>query len=408
MDDAVRKYRYRRALRMRSRFDSEDDGRWVTTKQNHRVHINEEGTPDKGNPHVIDAMAPAKKASGTKRPKKTEEAVKKAIGAYTTPGRVKQALTKAGYKFEDLDIHGVLGITGEFEIKATGGSIFVKTKKTGVPEIWFKKQTEKPKPKAKYLPKPKKTKPKKKVGEGKSYADRIAERAKLDKEETLKRLPNYSSCKNASDVADRLSCFGYFKSGQRAIDFGNMSKKTAVSTAKAFEDFLKKNPCMIGNIDRVTIVDDRTAGTRTAYSLWGNHIGLNAKYYEDEKVLKENHDLAERTRLHPPNLPVTSTIYHELTHQLDHYMTEKLYDQIEGYVPRCFSTLVMEEVCKKLKINEGKCKADVSLYALTGGDPYYHKEWLAEAYSEFLCSPSPRPIAKEVGRIVKKYMKLVS
>lgn len=31
MDDAVRRYKHRRALRMRSRFDSEDDGRWVTT-----------------------------------------------------------------------------------------------------------------------------------------------------------------------------------------------------------------------------------------------------------------------------------------------------------------------------------------------------------------------------------------
>ena len=54
MDDAVRNYKYRRATRLRSRYDSDDGGKWVTTKKKHRVHLNEEGMPDKGNPHVID------------------------------------------------------------------------------------------------------------------------------------------------------------------------------------------------------------------------------------------------------------------------------------------------------------------------------------------------------------------
>lgn len=33
-----------------------DDGEWITTENNHRVHLNENGVPDKGNPHVLEAM----------------------------------------------------------------------------------------------------------------------------------------------------------------------------------------------------------------------------------------------------------------------------------------------------------------------------------------------------------------
>lgn len=35
---------------------ADDEGRWITTENNHKVHLNEEGEPDKGNPHVIEKM----------------------------------------------------------------------------------------------------------------------------------------------------------------------------------------------------------------------------------------------------------------------------------------------------------------------------------------------------------------
>ena len=41
----------------RSDADGDDEeGQWITTENNHHVHLNEEGEPDKGNPHVIQAM----------------------------------------------------------------------------------------------------------------------------------------------------------------------------------------------------------------------------------------------------------------------------------------------------------------------------------------------------------------
>ena len=47
-------FKERRQKRLDARADEE--GRWVTTEEKHKIHINEEGVPDKGNPHVIATM----------------------------------------------------------------------------------------------------------------------------------------------------------------------------------------------------------------------------------------------------------------------------------------------------------------------------------------------------------------
>lgn len=51
-----------------ARADAADDdkGRWITTENGHHIHLNEEGKPDKGNPHVIEAMTAEKTSKGHK------------------------------------------------------------------------------------------------------------------------------------------------------------------------------------------------------------------------------------------------------------------------------------------------------------------------------------------------------
>lgn len=51
-----------------SREDDEDEtGEWVTTEDNHKIHLNENGEPDKGNPHVIAVMTGGKGGSGSRK-----------------------------------------------------------------------------------------------------------------------------------------------------------------------------------------------------------------------------------------------------------------------------------------------------------------------------------------------------
>ena len=62
---------------MSSRVDAGDDkGHWITTKNHHKVHLNEEGEPDMGNPNVIEAMTSSEEKG----------AVKGAGAAYKTAG----------------------------------------------------------------------------------------------------------------------------------------------------------------------------------------------------------------------------------------------------------------------------------------------------------------------------------
>ena len=61
--DSVDEFRKRRQSRNDAK---EDGGRWITTENGHRVHLNEEGEPDKGNPNVLNVMNDAPKKSATK------------------------------------------------------------------------------------------------------------------------------------------------------------------------------------------------------------------------------------------------------------------------------------------------------------------------------------------------------
>ena len=71
----------RRELRKKEseRMDSSDEGRWITTKTNHKVHLNENGEPDMGNPYVIEKMAggePEKLAYAKKKYRSIEPKLK--------------------------------------------------------------------------------------------------------------------------------------------------------------------------------------------------------------------------------------------------------------------------------------------------------------------------------------------
>lgn len=59
MKDKIAEYKERRAARILARLDAKndtDEGRWVTTENDNRIHLNKNGVPDKGNPFVLAAM----------------------------------------------------------------------------------------------------------------------------------------------------------------------------------------------------------------------------------------------------------------------------------------------------------------------------------------------------------------
>lgn len=100
--DAVKAYKRRREQRIKTRMDADEDGRWVTTEKKHKVHFNESGEPDKGNPHVISAM---KDTTGEKEVTVGGETRKVSGKVYNA---VKSAKWGGGERFGDL----VLNVPG--------------------------------------------------------------------------------------------------------------------------------------------------------------------------------------------------------------------------------------------------------------------------------------------------------
>ena len=56
MKQTIKEFRKRRYERLLNRLDAEDKGSWITTENGHKVHLNEEGVPDKGNPKIVEVM----------------------------------------------------------------------------------------------------------------------------------------------------------------------------------------------------------------------------------------------------------------------------------------------------------------------------------------------------------------
>lgn len=67
MKDKVSEFKKRRMMRLLKRMDAvENEGRWVTTENDNRIHLNKNGVPDKGNPYVIAAMTGKKPKLSTR------------------------------------------------------------------------------------------------------------------------------------------------------------------------------------------------------------------------------------------------------------------------------------------------------------------------------------------------------
>ena len=231
-------------------------------------------------------------------------------------------------------------------------------------------------------------------------------RASLEKEREIyaqaikSKFPTYRDCKTTEDVVDRMDCEGYFKENQQpwlsALPLGG-----AIRVAEEVDSFFAKNPLMKGKLGAVRV--GKLSGH--VYGQAGGYVYLNEFWYGDREKFEESYNHSTDIGFHPAGTTYRSVTTHEYTHLMDTYLSKELGLGTDGYgKQKMFSTVVFTEVRKNLKMSAEECKKAVSLYAFknkSGGA----KEFLAEAYAEFLDSPSPRPVAAEVGKVVQRYMK---
>lgn len=221
-------------------------------------------------------------------------------------------------------------------------------------------------------------------------------RGKMDsiKDKVNSRFPSYSDCETVEDVEMKANCNGMFRD---MCDF--KGKKVDANSLKAsvgkLDSMMRTYPKLKGKLGAF---DFEETGKRTyASSMFRGGVSLNPDYFGDENKLRESLHNDILKGFHPPRVGIESVMVHEYGHQIDDLLSQKSGD---------FSRKLIKEVKKKLKFkNLEEVCGSVSEYAKTGISSHPeapYKEFLAEAWSEYLCSDNPREVAVTVGRMVEE------
>jgi len=266
----------------------------------------------------------------------------------------------------------------------------------------------------------------------KRYEESRTEEAKKKNEEAKERYyealkvarPTYDDCQDKQEVVDRLKANKYFKNNEDvAVDIIGFEEAKAL--AKNLDGFFEKVPQMIGRVGAVSVYG--LPNDVYGQSDWAG-VQLASKYFRDLRKFKMEYDDSERIGFHPKGTTWESVVFHEYTHQIDNVMSKKGWSFSKAVTDEAIETLKksgsklfdgVEESAKKSKYKwmtqeelikdaeRMRVKTAVSEYAFKwkGEEWEDDSEFLAEAYSEYLTSKSPREVATVVGKIVDRYIK---
>lgn len=120
MRSSVERFKRRRMQRLLERASraDEDDGRWVTSEEGHKIHLNENGVVDKANPFVLATMG---KPKDVKMPKKSVKLRENKPFNLTASNR--EDLGKALVSRKDKNV--VFG--GFYKVEQSGGTFQTAT-----------------------------------------------------------------------------------------------------------------------------------------------------------------------------------------------------------------------------------------------------------------------------------------
>jgi SPP1 gp7 family putative phage head morphogenesis protein len=129
-------------------------------------------------------------------------------------------------------------------------------------------------------------------------------------------------------------------------------------------------------------------------------VSFNPKIYNNRKDLYESYERDLSYKFHPENTDASSIVTHELGHIFEYWLRSK------GYTTKptqkdwgSYAKQIRKDALKATGIKVKDIGDNLSNYGKTNPS-----EFFAEAFSEWLDSPSPRPIAKAVGVEVTRLM----
>jgi len=176
---------------------------------------------------------------------------------------------------------------------------------------------------------------------------------------------------------------------QATLDYEQRLGARIAITKKMYPEL---DPATIERLAAYGLVKAKVPGNTFAWSwrpLNNAGIGINMKWGKDVEglnvALKRNVD----TKFHPVGCDtIKSMIDHEFGHALDDLYKFRDMDEI---------ATAYKDLCS---MGNDKAKELLSLYAMSN-----RKEFIAEAWSEYLNNPKPRSMAKKIGGIIERIIK---
>lgn len=177
-----------------------------------------------------------------------------------------------------------------------------------------------------------------------------------------------------------------------------------------FPEFFKIDCIGIDRENLVKTYSDKDERTVLAYCAAQKDGFSNIMFCK--KPFENWNDLDRRMRngsgYHPAGVGADSIITHEFCHAICNYINHIRRIYI-GVVKQIEDT-IYEDVMKKCCEHDGYCEKDANLIYtyqnVSGYASYDPGEFVAEAFSEYVDSESPRPIAVEVGTRMKYLMEM--
>lgn len=230
------------------------------------------------------------------------------------------------------------------------------------------------------------------------------------------KITGIDDCKTVEDVVDLFKSHDDwfhvldFKGTQiKSVDgltLDGVDLESAKSVYRPFERVFERFPQLKGKLNAVNSAKmSGTVYAQCSYGIGNGGIGVNTTYFGDnEKLLKSlKKDVA--AGFHPVGCDTAdSIVMHELGHAIDDYLTNSAHVAgFNGWTPKKVSAMLRPKVMKATGFKVSDVGKQVSGYATKDC-----LEWFAECFSEYMCSPDPRPVAKEFGKQLEDILKGVN
>ena len=236
------------------------------------------------------------------------------------------------------------------------------------------------------------------------------ELAKNVKPQIAKLNADLASATSTVDVVTALEASGLMNTPTE--NFNLMSIETARGVGQAYSDICSKFPFLAGNLGKARLapLGSRTYGECVMSS--GSidlSSGLFRRGKEADFATAFSNDMS--TQYHPKGAMSKGAAYAVVSHELGHALEGRIenlmkasgVDTTEKRKKRYFiSGRIRDKALSNLSLQNDPA---IIKGALSGYANQDSAEFFAEAVSELLTSPSPRPLAAEVGKILERILK---